>query len=149
MKNINKLVLAFLMIAATAAAPTPNTCNATYASLIAGSTKLANDKKYAEAAAVREGAGHTFQACFQRKVAPRFGIYPFDGVADYLVASTLWRLSGRFDQASRNLGEAKTALGEIEKATKGREKDDAYVGHLNLMLQMIHNREEGRWGIWK
>lgn len=142
-------MLALAAIATVLALAPQSDCSETFYALYNMSSKMANDGKYAEAAALREASGHLFQDCLDQKRAPREGMYPFDGVGAYLIAATFWRLAGENTEAMRDLRLGETALQVILKRYPISTLTDAQRLELAEMQRLIHDDESGKWAVWK
>lgn len=142
-------MIASLVLVAVLNSAANSRCSETFNALFAMSARRADEREYAEAAALREGAAHVYDSCSHQTDEPRHGLFPFDGVGAYAVAAMFWHLSRNDDQATRNLGLAKAALDALRRSYPRRSMDDVYRLHLNKIEQVIRNEENGHWGVWK
>ena len=131
------------------ATPMQTHCDATFHSLLKGSVTAADGSRFVDAAALREGAANVYQACLLKGAIAHSGIYPFDGVGSFIIASTFWHLSGDDMEAERALSQSKIALELVQKRFSRIPHDSAYQGHLDLMIHMIGDRKHGKWGRWR
>lgn len=107
-------MLISILFATTLNLTLSSVCVDTFHSLYNTSSKVADSGNYAQAAALREGAGNIFEDCLRNNRAPRDGMYPFDGAGAFLIAATFWRLAGADAEATRTLGLGKSALQRLE-----------------------------------
>lgn len=123
-------------------------CYIAFDSLYSASTKRANERKFGEAATLREAAGHIYHDCAAAHDAPKYSLYPFDEVAAYVAAGLLWHQAGDSKQAIRNIGLSKTALATLQLKYPKRLRDDHFEIVLSLMERLIRDAESGHWDLW-
>jgi hypothetical protein len=123
-------------------------CSATFFALYNASSKMADNGRYPEAAALREASANLFEDCLSENRAPRTGIYPFDGVGAYLIAATFWHLAGEKAEAKRALSLGKSALREVLIRYPASMLHDQQRLYLYQMNRLIHDDDAGKWAIW-
>ncbi len=123
----------------------PDNCDTAFNLLYQQSTTLANEKRYVEAAALREASANVFQDCLHQGRAPRDGEYPLDGVGAYVVAGVFWHLAGQVTEAKRALDAGKVALQSVLHDYTSTTIDPAALKHLQ---EMISNADSGNWAVW-
>jgi hypothetical protein len=141
-------MLISLLIATALNLSSSSACVDTFHSLYNTSSKLADSGAYAQAAALREGAGNLFEDCLRINRAPRDGIYPFDGVGSFLIAATFWHLAGADAEAERTLGLGIAALKRLRANFPNASLTNPQRLYLGEMEKLI--REDGlhNWAVW-
>jgi hypothetical protein len=113
------------------------------------SSNYADANRYAQAAALREGAARIFEDCMSQGDAPKEGMYPFDAVGSYLISATFWHLAGYSNEANRTLSLAKSSLIRVLQSYPERGLTDRQRLYLYQMRRLIHDDDAGHWAIWK
>lgn len=110
------------------------------------SGRYADQERYAEAAALREGAGRVFQSCLQRQQAPTVGLYPFDGVGAYALSAMFLHLAGFPEEAGRDVKIAQSLLKEVSTILPNAVKDESQ--NYFEVRQLINAEIAGKWPAW-